>query len=176
LIGPVNTFEKAMPEVFANAAVALVDLGFKNSSISILQQGELVLSRVLGIGGDKLTHGLAETLNVSYAEAEGIKIGMPTEVQAQLESLVLPLGRELRASIDFFEHQQDRPVTQAFITGGPAHSEFIIRVLQHEMMIDCKILNPTSFLQMELPSQQTIELEQVAPQLTVALGAALAAL
>ena len=176
LIGPVNAFEKAMPEVFANAAVALVDLGFKNSSISILQQGELVLSRVLGIGGDKLTHGLAETLNVSYAEAEGIKIGMPTEVQAQLESLVLPLGRELRASIDFFEHQQDRPDTQAFITGGPAHSEFIIRVLQHEMMIDCKILNPTSFLQMELPSQQTIELEQVAPQLTVALGAALAAL
>jgi type IV pilus assembly protein PilM len=176
LIGPVNAFERAMPDVFANEAVALVDLGFKSSSICILQQGELVLSRVLGIGGDKLTNGLAETLSVSYAEAEGIKVGMPTEVQSQLESLVLPLGRELRASIDFFEHQQDQPVTQAFITGGSAHSEFIVRTLQHEMMIDCKILNPTSFLQMELPSQQSVEIEQVAPQLTVALGAALAAL
>jgi type IV pilus assembly protein PilM len=176
LIGPVNAFEKAMPEVFANEAVALVDLGFKNSSICILQQGELVLSRVVAIGGDKLTQGLAETLNVSYAEAEGIKVGMPTEVQAQLESLVLPLGRELRASIDFFEHQQDRPVTQAFFTGGSARSEFIVRVLQHEMMIDCKILNPTSFLQMELPPQQASEIEQIAPQLTVALGSALAVL
>jgi type IV pilus assembly protein PilM len=176
LIGPVNAFEKAMPDVFANESVALVDLGFRSSSICILQQGELVLSRVLGIGGDKLTNGLAETLNVSYAEAEGIKIGMPTEVQAQLESLVLPLGRELRASIDFFEHQQDQPVTQAFITGGSARSEFIVQTLQREMMIDCKILNPTSFLQMELPSQQTVEIEQVAPQLTVALGAALAAI
>jgi hypothetical protein len=29
---------------------------------------------------------------------------------------------------------------------------------------------------MELPSQQSVEIEQVAPQLTVALGAALAAL
>jgi type IV pilus assembly protein PilM len=176
LIGPVNAFEKAMPDVFAHEAVALVDLGFKNSSICILQQGDLILSRVVAIGGDRVTNGLAEALNVSYAEAEGIKIGMPTEVQAQLESLVLPLGRELRASIDFFEHQQDQPVTQAFITGGSARSEFIVRTLQHEMMIDCKILNPTTFLQMELPPQQTVDLEQVAPQLTVALGAALAAL
>jgi len=176
LIGPVNAFEKAMPDVFANEAVALVDLGFRNSSICILQKGELILSRVVGIGGDRLTNGLAEALNVSYAEAEGIKVGMPTEVQSQLEALVLPLGRELRASIDFFEHQQDNPVSQAFITGGSARSEFILRTLQQEMMIDCKILNPTSFLQLELPSQQTVEIEQVAPQLTVALGAALAVL
>jgi len=49
LIGPVNAFEKAMPDVFANEAAALVDLGFKSSSICILQRGELVLSRVLGI-------------------------------------------------------------------------------------------------------------------------------
>jgi type IV pilus assembly protein PilM len=176
LIGPVNAFEKAMPDVFANESVALVDLGFKNSSICILQQGELILSRVVGIGGDRLTNGLAEALGVSYAEAEGIKIGMPTEVQAQLEALVLPLGRELRASIDFFEHQQDQSVTQVFITGGAARSEFILHTLQHEMMIDCKILNPTTFLQMELSSQQTVEIEQVASQLTVALGTALAAL
>ena len=176
LIGPVNAFEKAMPEVFANEAVALVDLGFKNSSICILQKGELVLSRVVGIGGDRLTNGLAEALNVSYAEAEGIKIGMPTEVQTQLEALLLPLGRELRASIDFFEHQQDQPVTHAFVTGGSARSQFIVNTLQREILIDCKVLNPTSFLQMELTSQQSIEIEQVAPQLPVALGAALAAL
>jgi type IV pilus assembly protein PilM len=176
LICPVNAFEKALPDVFANEAVALVDLGFRNSSICILNLGELMLSRVVAIGGDRLTNGLAESLNVSYAEAEGIKIGMPTEVQAQLESLVLPLGRELRASIDFFEHQQDRPVTQAFITGGSARSEFIVQTLQREMMIDCKILNATSFLELDLPAQQSVEIEQVGPQLTVALGAALAAL
>ncbi|MGO8929926.1 MAG: pilus assembly protein PilM [Limisphaerales bacterium] len=176
LIAPVNAFERAMPDAFMNEAVALVDLGFRNSSICIVQRGELVLSRVVGIGGDRLTNGLAEALNVSYAEAEGIKIGMPGEVQTQLEALVLPLGRELRASIDFFEHQHDHPVTQALITGGPARSEFILRTLQQELMIDCKVFNPTTFLQLELPSQQTAEIEQVAPQLAVALGAALAAL
>ena len=176
LIGPVNAFEKAMPEVFEKEAVALVDLGFKNSSICIVQQGELILSRVVAIGGDRLTSGLAEALSISYAEAEGIKIGMPSEVQQQLESFLIPLGRELRASIDFFEHQQDRPVTHVFVTGGTARSDFILQTLQREMLIGCKLLDPTSFLHLELPPRQTVEIQQVASQLTVAVGAALAAL
>jgi type IV pilus assembly protein PilM len=176
LIGPVNTFERALPEVFAKEAVALVDLGFKNSSICIVLEGELILSRVVNIGGDRMTHGLAEALGISYAEAEGIKVGMPGEVQPHLESLLLPLGRELRASIDFFEHQHDRAVSQVFLTGGPSRSEFIVQRLHQELMVECKVLNPSSFLQLELPPQQSSEIEQVAPQLTVALGAALAAL
>src|SRR5262249_8615585 len=118
LIGPVNAFELAEPDIFSRDVVALVDVGFKNTTICVLQEGELVLSRVVNIGGDKLTNGLAESLGISYAEAEGIKVGMPTEVQTQLEALVMPLGRELRASIDFFEHQQDRAVSQVFISGG----------------------------------------------------------
>ena len=174
LIGPVNTFEMAMPEVFAKDVIALVDMGFKNTTISLLQEGELVLSRVVGIGGDKLTNGLAESLGISYAEAEGIKVGMPSEVQTQLESLLMPLGRELRASIDFFEHQQDKTVTQVYIGGGSARSEFIVQCLQTELMVECKPWNPLSFLQMALPPQQTAEVEQVATQLATAVGAALA--
>lgn len=175
LIGPVNAFELAMPEVFSREVVALVDVGFKNTSICVLQEGELVLSRVVNIGGDKLTNGLAESLGISYAEAEGIKVGMPTEVQTNLESLVLPLGRELRASLDFFEHQQDKAVSQVFITGGSARSEFIVQTLQTELMVECKPWNPVSFLEVALPPQQAAEIDHVAPQLAVAVGAGLAA-
>jgi len=109
IIGPVNAFEMSLPEVFANESVALVDIGFKHSSVCVVDRGELVLSRMVNIGGDKLTAGLAEAMNITYAEAEGIKVGMAPEVQAMLEAQVQPLGRELRASLDFFEHQQDRP-------------------------------------------------------------------
>jgi type IV pilus assembly protein PilM len=153
-----------------------VDIGFRSSSISLLQQGQLMLSRVVGIGADRFTSGLAEALNVSYAEAEGIKIGMAGEVQPQLDALIAPLGRELRASIDFFEHQQDRAVQQVFLTGGSARSEVVVQRIQQDLVLECKILNPTTFLQMELPPQQAAELEQIAPQLAVALGAGLAAL
>src|SRR5262249_35029268 len=139
------------------------------------QQGELILSRVVGIGGDKLTSGLAETLGISYAEAEGIKVGMASEIQSQLESLVLPLGRELRASIDFFEHQQDKTVSHVYVSGGSARSELILQSLQTELLVECKPWNPVSFLQMAVPPAQVAEMDQVAPQLAVAVGAAMAA-
>jgi len=176
LIGPVNAFEMALPDVFSKDVIALVDIGFKCTSICILQEGEMILSRVVGLGGDRMTNALSESMNISYAEAEGIKVGMPNEVQAALDSVLIPLSRELRASIDFFEHQQDRQVTQAFVTGGSARSELILQSLQHELLIECKMWNPTSFLQNGLTSEQAVELEQVAPQLAVAVGAALAAL
>jgi type IV pilus assembly protein PilM len=164
-----------MPDVFNKEIVALVDIGFKNTSICLLQEGELILSRVVGIGGDRLTNGLAEALGISYAEAEGIKVGMPAEVQSQLETLVLPLGRELRASIDFFEHQQDKTVGHVFVGGGSARSDFIVQTLQAEMMVECKTWNPINRMQMALPPQQVGEIEHVAPQLSVAVGAGVAA-
>jgi type IV pilus assembly protein PilM len=176
VVAPVNAFECALPEVFAKEVVALVDVGFKSSSISILREGELVLNRVVTIGGDRLTMGLSESMNISYAEAEGIKVGMAHEVQSTLEALLVPLGRELRASIDFFEHQHDRPVAQVYLSGGSARSEFVLQTLQRELAVECKLWNPAVNLQLALPQQQAAEIAHVAPQLTVAIGAALTAL
>lgn len=176
LVGPINAFEMALPEVFNNETVALVDIGFKHTSICVLDRGELALMRVVSIGGDKMTAGLAEVMSISYAEAEGIKVGMAPEVQSSLEMQVLPLGRELRASLDFFEHQQDRPVTQVYVSGGSARSEMILEILRAELIVECKTWNPTRFLQLALPGQQAVEIEHIGSQLTVAVGAALMAL
>ena len=174
IIGPTNAFEMAEPEIFAKEVAALIDIGFKNSTITILDAGEIILNRVVGIGGDRLTSGLAEAMNISYVEAENIKVGMPAEVQQNLEPLINPLGRELRASIDFFENQHDKTLTQVFVSGGSARSSFILAALQNELMVPCKIWNPTGFLAIE--PQKLGEVEQVSPQLTVAIGAATAAI
>ena len=175
LVGPINAFEKSRPEVFEKETVALVDIGFKHTSVCVLDRGELALTRVVNIGGDKLTSGLAEALSISYAEAEGIKVGMAPEVESGLQLQVIPLGREIRASLDFFEHQQDRPVSQVFLSGASARSDMILQMLHSELLLDCKTWNPTSFLQLALPGQQAVEVEHVGLQLTVAIGAALAA-
>ncbi|HWD20948.1 MAG TPA: pilus assembly protein PilM [Verrucomicrobiae bacterium] len=174
LLGPVNALEMAQPDVFNKETVALVDLGFKTTSISILCEGELCLSRSVEIGGDRFTTGLSEALGISYAEAEGIKIGMPAEVEAHLQPLVAPLGRELRASIDFFEHQREKNVSQVLISGGAARSEFIVQQLQSELVVSSKAWYPTSGITLNLPAQQLTEIEQSSSQLTVALGSAAA--
>ncbi len=173
-ITPANAFEMAHPEIFQKEVVALVDLGHDNSSISILKDGELVLFRVVAIGSKKVTSGLAEAMGVSVAEAEGIKVGLPDEVQVAMQSLLMPLGRELRASVDFIEHQQDKAVSQVFMSGGSAKSKFIVDTLQGELMVPSQTWNPTGFMSLALPPEQMAEVEQSAPQLTIAVGGALA--
>lgn len=175
LVGPINTFELALPEIYAKETVALVDIGFKHTSVCVLDRGELVLNRMVAIGGDHLTQGLMDSLSISYAEAEGIKMGMAPEVEAALQIQVIPLGREIRASLDFFEHQNDRPVSQVYVSGGSARSEMILQMLHQELLVECKTWHPTAFLQLALPGQQAVEVDHIGPQLTVAVGTGLAA-
>jgi type IV pilus assembly protein PilM len=172
VLGPINALELAEPEVFAKEVVALVDLGFRTSTISILNAGDLCLNRTVEIGGDKLTAGLSEAMGISYAEAEGIKIGMPKEVEGHLQPLISPLGRELRASIDFFEHQREKTVNNILVSGGAARSEFILQLLQSELGVACKPWLPTAAVQLGLSPEQMTEVEQVSGQLAVALGSA----
>jgi Tfp pilus assembly PilM family ATPase len=113
-------------------------------------------------------------MNISYAEADGIKVGMAPEIEGYLQSQVVPLGREIRASLDFFEHQQDRPVSEIYLSGGSTRSEMILQILRSELLVECKIWNPTGFLQLALPGQQAVEIDHIGPQLTVAIGTALA--
>jgi type IV pilus assembly protein PilM len=172
LVGPANAFELAQPEVFKKQVVALVELGFRHTSIIVLKEGEFALSRVVNLGGDKLTQGLAEAMGISYAEAESIKVGMPEEVKPTLQLLLNPLVRELRASLDYFEHQHDRPVSEVYLSGSAARSACLVELMQEELMVPCKTWNPVGFMSQAMPPQQVAEIEQVAPQLSVAIGTA----
>jgi len=176
LICPVNAFEVSEPEMFAREAVALVDLGFRHSAICLLLEGELVLSRVVGVGGDRLTTGLAEALGTSYSEAEGIKVGLAHEVETTLAPMLSPLARELRASIDFFEHQHDRTVGKVYVSGAASCSAFFLETMQTELMVPCVPWNPVGTLTPVLPPKQMADLEAATLQLGTAVGAALSAL
>jgi type IV pilus assembly protein PilM len=172
VVGPVNAFELAEPDVFQKEVIALVEIGFKNSTITILDCGEIMLSRVMAIGGDRLTTGLAETMNISYQEAENIKVGMAAEVMPHLEQFLHPLGRELRASIDFCETQNDKTVGKVYLSGGSVAGQEIVEALQTELMVPCQTWTPTQFMEMALPPEKMGEIEQLGTQLTVAVGAA----
>lgn len=153
--------------------VALVDIGFSHSSISLLVNGEITLTRVVNIGADKFTSGLAEAMNITYSVAEGLKQIMPEKVNSQLKALVSPLCHELSNSIHFFEQQHDRKVSEVFVFGGSGRSNFILEILQTELNLPCKSWDPTSSLKVDLPPPQLATLRQEAPQLAVAIGAAL---
>jgi len=174
VLGPINAFELALPQVYSSEVVALVDIGFKNTSVTVLDCGDICLNRIVALGGDRLTAGLAETMGISYAEAENIKQGMTEEVRDTLDLVINPLGRELRASIDFFEHHNDKSVTEVYVSGGTAANDTILELLQAELMVACKRWDPTPFFDLRLSPEKRGEMEVTASQLATALGVAAA--
>ncbi|MEW6159511.1 MAG: pilus assembly protein PilM [Verrucomicrobiota bacterium] len=172
-IGLANAVASTFPEATQNEVCAIVDVGFKSSTISILAKGELALTRVVTFGGDKLTASLAEAMNSNYRVAEAIKVTMPEKIQEKLGGLVSALGRELRAAIDFFEHQYELPVQVAYLSGASARSQFIVQLLERELMIPTKTWNPAGRIQHEFTPNQESEFEANKPQLGSAIGAAI---
>ncbi len=93
-------------------------------------------------------------------------------MKGNLQPLVAALGRELRASIDFFEHQREKTVSKILISGGASRSEFLVQLLQTELAVACKTWFPTEGMNLALSSQQMTEVEQVSSVLTNAIGSA----
>ena len=99
--------------------VALVDIGFKHTSVCVLDRGELATNRVSEYWrrpDDRRTGGNQWASAMPRPKAS--RWAWPRKLKPELQMQVMPLGREIRASLDFFEHQQDRPVTQVYISGG----------------------------------------------------------
>jgi Tfp pilus assembly PilM family ATPase len=88
--------------------------------------------------------------------------------------VLTPLWRELRASIDYFEHQQDRTIGQVYVSGAAAASDYMIEILKSELMVQCVPWSPVAPLTLSLPPEQLGELEGAAARLAVAVGAGLA--
>ena len=174
-LGPTNAF-LSLPQEPHKGAVALVDIGFTNSTVSILYNGELRFTRVVNIGADMVTSGLAEALNITYPVAEGLKQIMPDKVQSKLQTLLAPLARELRTSIDFFEHQQEKTVSELYVSGGSVRSASIVDMLQADLNLPCQSWDPTHGLVLEMPAAQAAKVKADAPQLATAISAALGVL
>jgi type IV pilus assembly protein PilM len=170
--GAANAFLNSS-EAGQNKVVALVDIGFSNSTISVLVNGEITLTRTVNIGADKFTSGLAEAMNITYSVAEGLMQIMPDKVHSQLKTILSPLTNELSNSIHFFEQKEDKKIAEVYVSGGSARSKLIFTILQAELNLTCQSWDPIGSLKNNFTAAQMAALQQETPQLTVAVGAAL---
>jgi Tfp pilus assembly PilM family ATPase len=161
------------PGLAEGEAVATLDVGFSHSSICILSGGDIVHSRLVTLGGDKLTRGLAEAMKVSYAAAENVKLVLLDKAGAAPNDVLSSLAGELKGSIDFFESEYGKKVGCIYVSGGSARSARIIQTLQDSIPVPLEPWKIPASLVLAVPEPQQREVQRQAPQLTVAIGAAL---
>lgn len=107
----------------------LVDIGGRATSISVIDNGILVMSRNIETAGGDITQVIASALGISPFRAEEIKKAYGLNIQNQGEmkvvNLIIPLldviKREIEKSINNYYLKTKRKVEKIILTGGGAN-------------------------------------------------------
>jgi type IV pilus assembly protein PilM len=173
-VAVINAFESAEPQRFQEDTVALVDIGYENSVISIVNKGQAMLTRAIPFGGLQITGYIAKTLSVDEKAAEEEKLKMSEATQVLIASCLSVFAHQLRSSIDFFERQHEVPVKKVFCSGGTALSAVILQFLTDEVGLPCSSWDTTASIEKELKNQKDDALKEQAANFAVAVGTATA--
>ena len=119
----------------------IINLGAAVSSVDIIEDGLLVLSRDIFIGGNDFTKKISEVLNNNFKEAEEIKLNsLDNNLMQSLEPIFNNLSRELKVSFNFYETQENRLIDKVLITGGSTQLKGMIESLKHYLGYNIELI------------------------------------
>jgi Tfp pilus assembly PilM family ATPase len=167
-----NAFEFAYPDVFANDAFLLLDMGHLESTVLIGSRSELVLVRSIDYGGKALMQALTAE-DALDADAAWLMIQQGDEGMTEIcRNSLSRLAMEVRNSIGFFEGQREEGINRIFVAGGLARSETVLQSLSDELGLACEIWDPLETCDVALPTAKRQTLPNEFVSLNVACGAA----
>lgn len=175
----------ALYRCFTAAEKALViDIGAYLSQVTVFQNGSPAVIRNIPIGGQNFTNVIRQTLDISFAEAEQLKLQQPFLLQDDLEvqylgvklQMELLLGefvRDIRRTAEYYQQENhDAIIDKIIITGGGAKLGNLLAYLTAQLDLSTTISDPLS--KVNIPANLDKQyLQQVAPQLGTAIGLAL---
>jgi Tfp pilus assembly PilM family ATPase len=167
-----NAFECAYPEIFANDAFLLLDMGHSQSTVLIGSKRELVLVRSIDYGGRALMQALtaegALDAKAAWEMVQQADAGMAEICRNSLNRL----ATEVRNSIGFFEGQREESISRIFVSGGLARAETVLQGLSDDLSLPCEIWDPLETCEVALPAAKRQSLPHEFVSLNVACGAA----
>jgi Tfp pilus assembly PilM family ATPase len=167
-----NAFEFAFEEVFNNQAFFLVDIGHTSSTVMVGVKRELVLVRNIEFGGKALMEGLS-SLSGEGRDAVLHALDQEDEVMVEFARVSLnALVREIQNSIGFLEHRHEETVPKVHVSGGPAKSQTLLKVLSEELHLPCEAWSALSKCESTLSANRAAEMAKNAIDWNVACGAA----
>lgn len=157
--------------------VALVDIGATKTSINIIRDNITCFAREVPIGGHELTNAIVRRLGVDPAHAEDLKRDPGDQlsvVQEAIGQTLEDLGSEVNLSFDFFENQFDGDVQEVWLTGGSSLLPMLEESFEKIFEKRTKTWNPIEGLKVKADNVDVEALNQLSPQLAVAVGLAAA--
>ncbi len=174
-----NIFEENYPGSLKEA-VALVDLGASSMKIIIMQNQIPLFTKDSSIGGRNLTHDIQQSLNLSYVDAESLKIGdqdgrsMPQELNELMAVMVENLALEIKRSLDFYQASSSGDaVSHVLLTGGCSKIRGLAKAIESFLNVPTQLLNPFNAISYDPQVFTEDYISNIGPLASIPLGLAL---
>ena len=162
-----------------NSTVALLNIGASVMNINIVRGSMPLFTRDVSVGGNQYTDSLQKELDLSFEDAEALKLGR--KVGTVSEEAKLPILHqvteiivlEIQKTFDFFRATASgEHIERIYVAGGSTQVPGLVEALRQELSIPVETLNP--FLKIVPPIGEGADLvERNSAQLAVAVGLAL---
>jgi type IV pilus assembly protein PilM len=166
----------------ADETVVLVNVGAAVSNINVISRGTTTFTRDITMGGNAFTEEIQKQLNISYDEAEALKVGgqgesdavVPQEVERVIQGVAEQLGGEIQRSLDFYASTAaDGKISRCFLSGGTARIPALFRVVEARAGVAVEILNPFKNIEIDNKRFDPGGILAAAPSAAVGVGLAL---
>ncbi len=173
-----NLYEATYPAQ-PSEAVAIVDIGASATKMVVVHAGVPAFTKDSAIGGRNLTTEIQKHLNLSFVDAEALKVGsggsdFPQEVSDLMNIMNDNLANEIKRGLDFYSAASSgAPVSYILLAGGSAKIPQLSKVVEEATGLPTQIMNPFNSISYD-PSVFTQEyVSAIAPMAAVPMGLAL---
>lgn len=163
-----------------NKIIALIDIGARTTTCSIIDNGVLKRSYSFDTSGEALTEGIAKFLNIDYDKAEELKKSYGLLPPAKdsgvgVKEILLPLIsiilQEIKRVLENFYQSETKPIQKVILGGGGGLLPGLKEYFQEELKKEVQIANP--FSELLYPPILEKRLKEIGPFYAIAVGAAL---
>ncbi len=173
-----NSFEATCG--FGDKTVALFDLGASKSLMNIAHKGMPIFTRSISVGGNQLTEAIKDFFNISFEEAEMVKLGESEhkypikELEDIFVSTVSGWVTQYQRALDFYYHNfPDDRIDSIYLSGGSCQIPGLDKVLREQLDIPVEVFNPVSRIQHDTKLFDPAYVDYIGPQMTISFGLAL---
>src|SRR5512143_2302831 len=162
--------------------VVIVNVGAAVTNLNVISRGVTTFTRDITMGGNAFTEEIQKQLNISYDEAEALKVGgqgetdavVPQEVERVIQGVAEQMGGEIQRSLDFYASTAaDGKVTRAYLSGGTARVPALFKTLESRTGVPVEILNPFKNIEVDNKRFDPAVILAAAPSAAVGVGLAL---
>jgi len=166
-------------ELETSGVVGLVHIGARYTSINVLKHGVSEFTGDLPVGGESFTEALVHALQLSYDQAETLKVNGRSEGKkdGEVEGLLKPtadyLAAEIRRTLSLYHAVADEGgIQKIYLSGGSANAPGLSRIIGERLGVEVELIDPFRGFSVS-KSIDPNDLAEAAPALAVGAGLAI---